>query len=118
MEICGFLMQIQNSKSIVAVECENVTLNKNTNFEISPADFINAKKRGKILAIFHSHPSSDRLPSKMDKSLCNETVIPFLIFSSKENKFSLTYPREYYVKNNLLDDLEQYIKMCNLSIEG
>jgi len=117
VEICGFLIQIQKNKDIVAVECENITLDKKLNFEISPADFINASKKGKVIAVFHSHPFSNCSPSKIDQSLCNETIIPFLIFSIKEKKFSLTYPREYYTKNNLLDKLEQYIKMCNLSIE-
>jgi len=116
-EICGFLIQIGKGKGIVAVECENINIDKKLNFEISPKDFINANKKGEVLAVFHSHPSSDCSPSKIDKSLCNETLIPFLIFSIKDGKFSLTYPSEYYVKNNLLDELEQYIKMCNLSIE-
>ncbi len=114
LESCGFLLK-KNSQ-ILAIECENKSIDKQNEFEISPKDFINAKENADIIAVFHSHPKSNHWPSKLDILLCNEILYPFLIFSLKTLKFSLTCPQKHYSKNNIYTKLQEYIKLCNKSI--
>lgn len=45
-----------------------------------------------ISCVYHSHPMSSCEPSVTDKLYCNESQLPFFIYSLKDDDFSLLMP--------------------------
>ena len=87
-EICGLI----TNKSIIF--CDNQSKVPLTSFYIDPIIYYNAKyKQGlDILYCFHSHTVINEKPSNWDKERSNESTIPYLIYSTVSDKFSIYYP--------------------------
>lgn len=93
-EICGFLV-LNELMEVLVVPVKNAHENKKKYFKISPHIFLDIKKRYKIIAIFHSHPTSSEKPSAFDLNSSEELCLPFLIYSLKTKKFFLHFPDSY-----------------------
>lgn len=104
IEICGFL-----GKKDGEYECR-VVKNKHPNprefFSIDPVEYLKFMREHEMVAIFHSHVQGDSQASEFDKVNSENTLIPFLIYSVPEKKFSLFEPPNHEcnveeVKNSL-----------------
>ena len=78
-EGCGVLLNKRGK--LRWVPCENISETPESNFEISPKDYIKASLSGDIHAIVHSHPDSSAELSEDDKKMSNFLQIPFIVFS-------------------------------------
>jgi len=94
-EACGLLFGYKNGSSLITIECKvlpNVN-HSSVRFTIDPMALYNAlvdaEKRGlSLVAIFHSHPMN-AYPSETDRKFMEFWPVPWLIFSSTRNKFSV-----------------------------
>lgn len=93
-EVCG-LLALNEMMEVVVIPTENTHSNKKKYFKIDSHAFLDAEKRYKILAIFHSHPTSSEKPSTFDLNNSEELCLPFLIYSLKTDKFFLHFPNSY-----------------------
>ena len=93
-EVCGFLA-LNGMMEVVVIPAENIHSNKKKYFKIDSQAFLDIEKRYKIIAIFHSHPTSSEKPSTFDLNSSEELCLPFLIYSLKTDKFFLHFPNSY-----------------------
>ena len=89
-EICGLIL-FKDSKYIVH-QCENISYHKTENAILNPMDYIKASRIGKIVAHFHSHPTSDK-PSFLDYLSATNHNLYSIIYSLKSNKFYIIEPK-------------------------
>ena len=90
-EVCGFVHLDRLLTPCVTSEI-NQSNNKENSFVISPSKFLSAKN---ILGIYHSHVNEGSQPSKLDIANSEETGLPFLIYSNRDEDFWLHYPNSY-----------------------
>lgn len=92
-EACGFILADYSIRP-----CENKAPDPTKSFLIDPLDFI--KHKDTIIAVYHSHPNKDPLPSEEDKLSSNRSRLPFYI---------LSYPsKEVYVYNPVATEIQPY----------
>ena len=89
-EACGFILK--KNKKYLTVECENVSDNQRTNFEISNKEYLFAFKNYEIISIFHSHIIGDETFSKEDLNISDELDIPMIVYSLKTDNINFYNP--------------------------
>ena len=86
-ECCGLILSHEgNAKSF---ECKNISDNKRSNFSIDPKDYLEAQKQGEVVAYYHSHTNQNENFSDMDKLFSDSSKLPLILYSFKNNKFSI-----------------------------
>ena len=86
-ECCGFIL---NNAGVFKANNASKEENK---FKIPPEDFLSASKIGDILAIYHSHPKSEKAKfSEYDKfnSVLHDYI--YVLYALKDNSFSIFNP--------------------------
>lgn len=63
-ECCGFVV-LKGGESHF-LPCENIAVDKENHFEISPEDYLNAEQQGEVIALVHSHPNGEPVLSVAD----------------------------------------------------
>lgn len=91
-ESCGII--IFENKRTKIVPCSNVSKNPANFFEIQISEQIEAMRRGKILAIYHSHLNQCHNFSKEDLKYSEEMIVPFLVYSLKNKKHNIYVPEK------------------------
>jgi proteasome lid subunit RPN8/RPN11 len=92
MEICGFLGEKDGEYTAKIVK--NIHPDPKNFFSINPMEMLRFIQEHKMVAIFHSHITGDSSASDFDKINSENTIIPFLIYSLAEKKFSLYEPSD------------------------
>ncbi len=85
-EICGLISH--NSLFFI----NNSSPLPRKTFYIDPVKYLEISRDKKIDFCFHSHPETSCSPSDADIELSDNALVPFLIFSPREKKFSLYRP--------------------------
>ena len=80
---------------------------QNDIFEIHPLEVIRQIKSGKLAAIYHTHPSTEEEESKFDRFNCENSCIPYLIYSKKTQKFNLLVPSKPHVNKQYIEMLKK-----------
>lgn len=76
-EACGFILS-KNGKSF-AIEVENESPEKETQFLINPHSYVEAMKLGDIIGVWHSHVDEPPTPSQADIAGCNVSGLQWFI---------------------------------------
>jgi len=118
-EICGLIYK-KNDK-YEAYPCDNIAINKRTNFLIKPIDVKICEKKGEIIACYHSHIKNGGF-SHDDISYSLEIKLPYIVYNIIENKFYFFDPIKYshykkYINLNyqygVNDCCTIFVKYCN-----
>ena len=91
-EICGLIYKKNEKYEIYP--CENIAINKRTNFVIKPIDVKICEKKGEIIACYHSHIKNGGF-SHDDISSSLEIKLPYIVYNIVENKFYFFDPIKY-----------------------
>jgi proteasome lid subunit RPN8/RPN11 len=81
-ECCGFILS--NDDSNFLFHCENKFGKR---FQISSVDYLAAKEKGQIEAVYHSHTNGNEEFSELDKKNSLYHGIKFILYSLKSNSF-------------------------------
>ena len=92
-ESCGLL--IENKGKEKYFRCKNLSNWANDCFIIDPKDYSRAEDTGKILAIIHSHPTTQPIASQADMISCESTKIPWHIVNPKTEQWGYYEPSGY-----------------------
>lgn len=104
-EVCGFVL-VEDGQ-LVSEPAKNVAVYQNDIFEIHPLEILKKIKTGKLAAIYHTHPDSGELESKFDQFNCENSCIPFVIYSKKSEKFNLILPKSIHVNKDYVQILKK-----------
>ena len=79
---------------IIYLPCNNISSEYNS-FILDPKDYIKAEKKGKIIAVVHSHPVTPPIPSHADKVSCEHSNLPWHIINPKTEQWGYVEPCGY-----------------------
>jgi proteasome lid subunit RPN8/RPN11 len=91
-EICGFIYSDKDNYKFDVYPCKNKANNKTNNFIISPQDYLNCQKLGKIVACYHSHCNDNIEFSEIDKNNSNIYKINYMLYNVKHDHFNFYFP--------------------------
>lgn len=74
-ESCGFVIDKQGS--LHYMPCQNIALQPDDYFEISPDDWLKAHEAGELVALVHSHPDGLPVLSEADRMVQRRTALPW-----------------------------------------
>lgn len=89
-ECCGLL--VKTGRKISYQPCNNLGQGNDV-FILDPKDWVQAEAMGNIVAIVHSHPNGDILPSDSDKVQMQVHGLPWVITNGKD--FDTHYPTPF-----------------------
>lgn len=92
-ESCGLLIEVKGKEKYYP--CKNLSNWSNQCFIIDPADYAKAEDTGKILAVIHSHPTTQPIASQADMISCEDTNLPWHIVNPKTEKWGYYEPSGY-----------------------
>jgi proteasome lid subunit RPN8/RPN11 len=118
-EVCGYVVLDKDQHAVVTAANEH-PLPKES-FRIGPKSWLAAGGRGRVIALYHSHPEGDGAPSSQDRLSCNRLKLPYLIYSVKLDRFKLLQPEPLWKEiegmpwshGNCLDILRRYFKLIH-----
>ena len=92
-ESCGLLIDIKGKEKYFA--CKNLSNWSNQCFIIDPVDYAKAEDTGKILAVIHSHPTTQPIASQADMISCEDSKLPWHIVNPKTEQWGYYEPSGY-----------------------
>ena len=93
-ESCGLLLNIRGKEKYYP--CKNLSTAYYENFIIDPLDYAKAEdSQGEIIAIIHSHPTTQPIASEADKISCEESKLPWYIVNPKTETWGEYRPSGY-----------------------
>jgi len=111
IEICGLISKT-NEEKFQVYPVDNIANDKNCVFEMQPEQQINAfklirEKQQNLFAIYHSHPSSEAIPSKKDlDDAAYKDALNIIISLSTKGVLDM---RGYFYKNNTIETVDLII---------
>ena len=92
-ESCGLLIEIKGKEKYFP--CKNLSNWSNQCFIIDPVDYAKAEDTGKILAVIHSHPTTQPIASQADMISCEDSKLPWHIVNPKTEQWGYYEPSGY-----------------------
>lgn len=93
-EACGLLVATAERQQEY-VPCDNIADEPTQDFRLASRSYIEASKRGKVIAVCHSHPDAPADPSPADRTQCEASKLPWYILSWPENRLVSLLPEGY-----------------------
>ena len=90
-ECCGVIIFRNDDEHYFP--CRNLSNDPNEQFILNPKDFAAAEEQGVITAIVHSHPDATTQPSHLDRAMCDDSGVPWIIVSVPEGDVKTFFPR-------------------------
>jgi len=96
-ESCGLLIVIKGR--LFYESCKNIAETPSEHFIIDPKDYLAVSKKGEIVGVVHSHPTTEAVLSEADKVACEKSKLPWYVVNpitgeineSKPSGFKLPY---------------------------
>lgn len=92
LEVCGFVYEGNSAKAV-----PNISETPKDAFVIDPREYLEAKRTGKLIGYYHSHPTTGSKPSEADKAISERMQLPLYIYSIPEDVLTIYVPNGYEV---------------------
>lgn len=91
-EICGFVVR-RAEGMLEALPAKNQHPQPGGDFMIDPQELLEAKKFGRVVGVYHSHPKDPAIASPNDIANSEELKLPYFIFSLVDKRFIAYVPK-------------------------
>ena len=105
IEVCGFILV--EDGVLKSEPAKNIASYQDEIFEIHPLEIMRKIISGKLAAIYHTHPTFGEQESKFDRFNCENSCVPYLIYSKETQKFNLIVPRKPHVNKEFIEILRK-----------
>jgi proteasome lid subunit RPN8/RPN11 len=97
-EVCGFI--VRGEGAVWVHPCENVSHEEDgqgATFEIDPQQYISANEKGRVCAMYHSHPKGHASFSEADLEVAREMELPSHVYAVEDGSWATYIPEGYEV---------------------
>jgi proteasome lid subunit RPN8/RPN11 len=92
-ESCGLVCVVKGRQRYFP--CRNLAETPDEHFVLDPADYANAEDYGEVVAVIHSHPTTNPQPSQADLVACEKTGVPWHIVNPQTGEWGYCEPSGY-----------------------
>ena len=92
-ESCGLLLNIRGKERYYP--CKNLAETSYQSFILDPTDYVKATKKGEIIGVVHSHPSTPPIASQADMVSCEKENYKWYIVNPKTEQWGYYEPCGY-----------------------
>ncbi len=92
-ESCGLLLNIRGKERYYP--CKNLAETSYQSFILDPIDYVKASKKGEIIGVVHSHPSTPPIASQADMVSCEKENYKWYIVNPKTEQWGYYEPCGY-----------------------
>ncbi|HBG06331.1 MAG: hypothetical protein A2075_12235 [Geobacteraceae bacterium GWC2_58_44] len=89
-EACGFILNADGNEKVFPVR--NMHDKPAESFAVHPGDYLEAKRAGTLLALYHSHPAGPAAATRIDTLACNRSGLVWYVYSVPDETVSKIVP--------------------------
>jgi proteasome lid subunit RPN8/RPN11 len=112
-ESCGLVAVVKGRKRYFA--CRNLAETPSEHFVLDPLQYAEIEDKGEIVAVIHSHPTTNHAPSQADQVACEKSLLPWHIVNPQTEQWGYCEPKGFelpYVGREFVFGLVDCYSLC------
>jgi proteasome lid subunit RPN8/RPN11 len=92
-ECCGLIAVVKGRRRYFP--CQNIATTPDEHFVLNGEDYAQIEDQGEIVAVVHSHPTTNPAPSPADRLACRKSGLPWVIVNPKTKAWAHCKPDNF-----------------------
>ena len=112
-EMCGLIAVVKGRRRYFP--CKNLAETPHEHFVLNPLDYAATEDKGEIVAVVHSHPTTNPAPSAADRVACEKSGVPWYVINPQTKGWGYCEPEGFelpYVGREFVFGLVDCYSLC------